>query len=69
MQNMMSRDETASLLRVSVSTISLFVARGLLPEPIRIGRRYWWSRDVIEHIAKVGTANRNWKGQGSNNNG
>lgn len=67
MQNMMSRDETAALLRVSVSTVSLFVGRGLLPEPIRIGRRYWWSRDVIEHIAKVGTGNQNWKG--SNNNG
>jgi DNA-binding transcriptional MerR regulator len=66
MQNMMSRDETASLLRVSVSTISLFVARGLLPEPIRIGRRYWWSRDVIEHISHVGTGNRNWKKESNN---
>ena len=65
MNDMISRAETAAMLRCSVNTIPHYVKNGLLPEPIRIGKRQWWDRTVVEHIAKVGT-NRNWKKESNN---
>ena len=53
--NRISRQEAADLLRVSTCTVANFVKKGLLPEPMKVGRRDWYLREDIAKVAKDGT--------------
>lgn len=47
----LTKDEVASLLRVSVRTITTYMSQGLLPQPLQLGRKLLWSEDaVIQHL-------------------
>lgn len=43
----MTKDELASMLRVSVRTVTTYMAQGLLPQPLQLGRRLLWDHGAI----------------------
>jgi excisionase family DNA binding protein len=43
----LTKGELASMLRVSTRTISNYIRAGVLPEPVKIGRRALWSRATL----------------------
>jgi excisionase family DNA binding protein len=43
----LTKSELASMLRVSTRTISNYIRAGVLPEPVKIGRRALWSRATL----------------------
>ena len=45
--NYLTRDEVAQKLRVSVRTVSTYVATGVLSPPARLGRKPLWPEDAI----------------------
>ena len=45
--NYLTRDQVAQKLRVSVRTVSTYVANGVLSPPARLGRKPLWLEDVI----------------------
>lgn len=42
--------EVAQILRQSKRTIRRWASTGVLPRPIRLGRRLVWRREVIEQL-------------------
>jgi len=44
----LTKDEVAATLRVSVRTVSTYLTKGLLPQPMRMGRRLLWKNSDIE---------------------
>ncbi|WP_416761920.1 helix-turn-helix transcriptional regulator [Roseateles sp. So40a] len=46
----MSKDELASILKVTVRTITNYVRRGALPAPVKVGRKALWRRATIERL-------------------
>lgn len=55
LSNRISRNETAKILGVCHKTVGNFVKAKLLPEPLCIGRRQWFSKEEIERVAREGT--------------
>lgn len=43
----LTKDEVASLLRVSVRTVTTYMGQGLLPQPLQLGRKLLWDEDVV----------------------
>lgn len=43
----LTKMELASMLRVSTRTISNYIRAGVIPEPVKIGRKALWSRAVL----------------------
>ena len=51
MTTYMTKDELASMLRVSVRTVTTYMSQGLLPQPLQLGRKLLWDeRAVIQFI-------------------
>lgn len=46
----LTKDELAAVLRVSVRTVTTYVSRGVLPQPLRLGRKLLWNEDVISQL-------------------
>jgi predicted DNA-binding transcriptional regulator AlpA len=47
----LTKDEVASLLRVSVRTVTTYMSQGLLPQPLQLGRKLLWDEgSVIQFI-------------------
>lgn len=42
-----TKDQVAELLCVSVRTITVYMNQGLLPTPVRLGRRLLWDEDKL----------------------
>jgi predicted DNA-binding transcriptional regulator AlpA len=47
MTRYMTKDELASMLRVSVRTVTTYMAQGLLPQPLQLGRRLLWEQGAV----------------------
>jgi len=47
MTTYMTKDELASMLRVSVRTVTTYMAQGLLPQPLQLGRRLLWNQSAV----------------------
>ena len=43
----LTKEELASMLRVSTRTIVNYVQSGAIPEPVRFGRRALWSKVAL----------------------
>lgn len=43
----LTKTEVASLLRVSVRTVTTYMGQGLLPQPLQLGRKLLWDEDVV----------------------
>lgn len=54
----MTRDEVAQKLRVSVRTVSAYVAAGILSKPARLGRKPLWAEEVIARDVERNRAKR-----------
>lgn len=65
----MTKTSVAELFGVRTRTIEAWVRRGSFPPPLRIGRRVWWDRDVLQQwiMAQVGTTNPIRRESQSNN--
>ena len=51
----LTKKEVAEVLRVSVRTITEYNAKGLLPQPKRLGRILLWDEDeVIQKVSLAG---------------
>lgn len=48
MRALLTSKDLIALLGITPKTLGRHVARGLLPPPIRIGRRMYWRVDQIE---------------------
>jgi predicted DNA-binding transcriptional regulator AlpA len=46
----LTKVELATLLRVSVRTITTYLAQGRLPQPLQLGRKLLWREDVVVHF-------------------
>ncbi len=44
MDDYLTREELAKLLRVTTRTVHNYIKSGAVPAPVRVGRRYLWSR-------------------------
>lgn len=44
---LITKDEVAALLRVSVRTITSYMRQGLLPRPMRLGRKLLWDENSL----------------------
>lgn len=44
MDDYLTREELAKLLRVTTRTVHNYIKAGSVPAPVRVGRRYLWSR-------------------------
>lgn len=53
--NLMNRYEVANRLFVSQGTVRNMVKRGELPDPVCVGRRQYFPRDVVARIEREGT--------------
>ena len=42
-----TKEQVAELLRVSVRTITSYMNQGLLPTPVRLGRKLLWDEDKL----------------------
>jgi len=47
MTTYMTKDELASMLRVSVRTVTTYMSQGLLPQPLQLGRRLLWEQGAV----------------------
>lgn len=47
MTTYMTKDEVASMLRVSVRTLTTYMSQGLLPQPLQLGRRLLWEQGAV----------------------
>ncbi|MGJ7915187.1 helix-turn-helix transcriptional regulator [Massilia sp. LXY-6] len=43
----LTKDEVASLLRVSVRTVTTYMGQGLLPQPFQLGRKLLWDEGAL----------------------
>jgi len=43
----MTKSELADMLRVSVRTITAYMGKGLLPQPVQLGRKLLWDEAVV----------------------
>jgi excisionase family DNA binding protein len=50
--------EVADLLRVTPQTIRKYVRDGLLPSPIRMGRKLLWPTAVVERAIRAHTVGK-----------
>jgi predicted DNA-binding transcriptional regulator AlpA len=51
---LVSRRDVADLFQVTTETVGTWVERGLLPSPVRIGRKVFWTREVIVALLEGG---------------
>lgn len=56
MQNRLNRNQVAERLAICPASVRNFVRRGDLPEPIFVGRKAWWPAEIVEQVARFGTA-------------
>jgi predicted DNA-binding transcriptional regulator AlpA len=47
MTTYMTKDELASMLRVSVRTVTTYMSQGLLPQPLQLGRKLLWDEEAV----------------------
>jgi len=45
-----TKDQVAELLRVSVRTITTYMNQGLLPAPVRLGRKLLWNEEKLNEF-------------------
>ncbi len=52
---MLTSDQVAYMMGISVRTLFRHVALGLVPEPIRYNRKLirWKRQEIIEHVARL----------------
>jgi predicted DNA-binding transcriptional regulator AlpA len=43
----LTKAELASMLRVSVRTITSYMSQGLLPQPLQLGRKLLWDEGAV----------------------
>lgn len=43
----LTKNELASMLRVSTRTITNYIQTGAIPEPVKLGRKALWSRTAL----------------------
>jgi predicted DNA-binding transcriptional regulator AlpA len=43
----LTKGEVASLLRVSVRTVTTYMGQGLLPQPLQLGRKLLWDEGAV----------------------
>jgi len=61
---MMTADELARELQVSLRTLRSWDSEGRIPEPTKIGRVVRWPRDtIVEWIAAGSPRRRDWEGR------
>jgi hypothetical protein len=51
---LVSRRDVADLFEVTTETVGTWVQRGLLPSPVRIGRKVFWKHEVIAALLEGG---------------
>jgi predicted DNA-binding transcriptional regulator AlpA len=51
---LVSRRDVADLFQVTTETIGEWMRRGLLPSPVRIGRKVFWRHEVIAALLEGG---------------
>jgi predicted DNA-binding transcriptional regulator AlpA len=49
----LTKDEVASLLRVSVRTITTYMQQGLLPKPLQLGRKLLWDEVALVRFIQL----------------
>jgi predicted DNA-binding transcriptional regulator AlpA len=47
MMKYLTKDEVATMLRVSVRTVTTYMSQGLLPEPLQLGRKLLWDEGAV----------------------
>jgi len=52
MTTYMTKAELASMLRVSVRTVTSYMAQGLLPQPLRLGRKLLWEEGAVVQFVR-----------------
>jgi predicted DNA-binding transcriptional regulator AlpA len=53
-KRMLSRRDVADMFGVSPETVGEWVRRGLLPSPLRIGRKLFWTPEAIAALLEGG---------------
>lgn len=53
---LITKDEVAALLRVSVRTITSYTAKGLLPRPKQLGRKLLWDENALVQLMQPPTS-------------
>jgi excisionase family DNA binding protein len=53
----LTKDEVATLLRVSVRTITVYMSQGRLPPPVQLGRKLLWNEDALVGFLNDAIAN------------
>lgn len=43
----LTKDELAAMLRVSVRTVTAYMSKGLLPQPLQLGRKLLWNEEAV----------------------
>lgn len=46
----LTKNDVAVLLRVSVRTVTTYMAQGLLPQPRQLGRRLLWDESALVQV-------------------
>lgn len=59
MTHLLTTEDLLSQLRISRKTLDNHVAAGLLPSPMRMGRRRYWQQEQVDAALTASQANVN----------